>query len=928
MKQVELFLVITATVSLYCGSLPAAPIDYVRDIKPILQKHCYACHGADDQEGELRLDIKSHAFLGGEGYGPSIIPGKAKQSPLIQFINGSDEEMQMPPEGEEPLSEPESATLTKWVDAGANWPEGVDAVEKKEKPKHWSFQPIKQTAIPTVQNPQWTRNEIDYFILAALEKNKLQPSPEADRVTWLRRIYFNLTGLPPTPEQIEAFVNDQQADACERVVDELLSSPRYGERWAQHWLDVIRWAETVGFETNLARPNAWHYRDWVIAALNSDMPYDQFIKAQIAGDTLGDDAALGFLVAGPANLPGQIGRDIEAMRQARQDELDEVIRTVGQAFYGLTIGCARCHGHKFDPITQSDYYSLQAVFAGLSYGNRRLRGPQNDQWTARIPAVRKKLEKLRAELESLRQQHHLKPPLASVQTEYFPPALVKAVRMKIRGTNSRGSASLYEFELWTSSQNGKPSTNVSLASAGSRPDASSFLLANQTRHFDNLVDGSVDRRQAFPWVAEKGGPAWIRIDLAEPKTVDRVVWHAGSTIPADYVIEVLPANSNKWKKVADTNQRLPRIDDTRPPSQVNLSGLTQKQVEKIFEKVTAIRNTEKELAKLSAGPQVYAASFTDSPEPTWLLGRGDPMKRLRQVAPAVPKAFGQVVLSVDAPEKERRLALANHLSDRNHPLTARVIVNRIWQHHFGTGIVETPSDFGEMGGVPSHPELLDWLARDFLEHGWSIKRVHRQIALSAAYRQSSRPRADGLAVDAESRLLWRFPPRRLEAEAIRDSILLVSGKLNLKMGGPGFDFFNQRGGLSDYIPKETFDETGWRRMIYAHKIRMQSVDIFGAFDCPDAGQMKPKRSRSITPIQSLSLLNSPFINRQAHFFAERVQKEVGKEPAAFVVRAYQLAFSRSPSERELKIMTDLAANHGFDQVCRVLFNTREFVYIQ
>lgn len=918
----------TITILLYASSLIAAPIDFVRDVRPILQKHCYSCHGAEEQEGELRLDIKSQAFQGGDGYGPSIIAGKSKQSPLIQFVNGSDEDMQMPPEGDEPLSAAEITTLTRWVDAGAIWPEGVDLAKIKQKPKHWSFLPIAQTPLPSTQNQDWSKNPIDQFILATLEEKKLQPSPEASRVTWLRRVYFNLTGLPPSPQQVKTFAQDQHEDAYERVVDELLSSPRYGERWAQHWLDVIRWAETVGFETNMARPNAWHYRDWVISALNSDMPYDQFVKAQIAGDTFGEDAAMGFLVAGPANLPGQIGRDIEAMRQSRQDEMDEVIRTVGQAFFGLTVGCARCHSHKFDPITQRDYYGMQAIFSSLTYGDRRLRGSQNDQWAAQIPAIRQQLATLRTELESLRQQHHLQPALATVQTESLPPILVQAVRMNIRATSNRRSASLYEFELWTTSQDGKASTNVALASVGSRANASSFLLANQTRHFDNLVDGSVDRRQAFPWVAEKSGPAWIRVDLSEPKTVERVVWHSGSTVPADYEIEVLPVGSDSWKKVADTNSRLPRIDDTRAAKQVQLTGLTEKQVQKILEKVTAIRNTEREQARLAAGPQVYAASFSKQVEPTWLLGRGDPMKRLRQVVPSVPTVFGDVKLALDAPEKDRRLALAKHLSRKDHPLTARVIVNRIWQHHFGTGIVETPSDFGEMGGVPSHPELINWLAKDLVDNDWSLKKLHRQIALCATYRQSSQPRADALLIDAESRLLWRFPPRRLEAEAIRDSILSVSGKLNLKMGGAGFDFFNQRGGLSDYTAKETFDKNGWRRMIYAHKIRMQSVDIFGAFDCPDAGQMKPRRSRSITPIQSLSLLNSPFVNRQAQFFANRIRSDVGKEPAALVNRAFDLAFSRSPSDTELQKMTDLATNHGFEQVCRVLFNTREFIYIQ
>lgn len=907
--------------------LVAAPLEYQRDVKPIFQKHCFSCHGEKKQEASLRLDLKSSILKGGGSYGPSIIPGNAKESPLIQFVKGDDEDTRMPPEGKL-LTAAEVSTLTKWVDAGAKWSDDGDIAKQKDALDHWSFQPMVQADFPKTKNPEWARNAIDHFVLAQLEKKELYPAPDTDRVTWIRRVYFTLTGLPPTPEQVSAFVQDKNSHAYEHVVDELLESPRYGERWAQHWLDVIRWAETVGFETNLPRPNAWHYRDWVIAALNADKPYNQFLVEQLAGDTRGEDAALGFLVAGPANLPGQIGRDLEAMRQARQDELDEVIRTVGQSLFGLTIGCARCHSHKYDPITQGDYYSMQAVFAGLSYGDRRLRGTQNDAWTAQLPAVQEQLTTLRSELEALGKQYQLRPPINNIQTETFPPLRVVAVRMRIDATNNRRSASLYEFEVWSESNDDKPSRNVALASAGAKPSASSFLLANQSRHFENLIDGSVDRRQAFPWVSAKGGPAFIRVDLPKASTIDRIVWHYGSSVPVDYEIEVLPEGTDSWKRVAHTQDRLPRVDDTRDAKDVKIAALSSKQIGEIFGKIVAIRNMKSQQTLLREGPQVYAARFKEQPEKTWLLGRGDPMKRMRPVAPAAPIFLGGKKLAVNAPEVERRLELARHLTRDDHPLTARVIVNRVWQHHFGSGIVDTPSDFGEMGAAPSHPLLLDWLAIDFIKHGWSLKRLHRQIVLSRTFRQSSKPRRDALMVDAESRLLWRYPPRRLEAEAIRDSILSVSGKLNLKMGGAGFDFFNQRGGLSDYKAKETFDESGWRRMIYAHKIRMQSVDIFGAFDCPDAGQMKPKRTRSITPIQSLSMLNSPFVNRQASFFAERVRKEVGQEPSVQVHRAFELIFSRSPRKNETQRMTELAANHGLDQVCRVLFNTKEFMYIQ
>ena len=311
-----------------------------------------------------------------------------------------------------------------------------------------------------------------------------------------------------------------------------------------------------------------------------------------------------------------------------------------------------------------------------------------------------------------------------------------------------------------------------------------------------------------------------------------------------------------------------------------------------------------------------------------LLHRGDPMQRRDVVAPAIPKVLGDLGLSVDEPEQQRRLELARHLTSPDHPLTARVIVNRVWHHHFGAGLVDTPSDFGHMGSRPTHPQLLDWLAADFIENGWSLKRLHRTILLSTTFRQSSRPQEDAMRVDADSRLLWRYPPRRLEAEAIRDSILAASGKLSFEMGGPGFDLFKQRGGLSDYTAIETFDSSGWRRMIYAHKIRMQSVDIFGAFDCPDAGQMKPKRTQSITPTQSFGLFNSPLIIRQAGFFADRIRSEVGEETVDQVDRAFVIALSRRPSDSERSRMIELVEAEGLPQLCRVLMNTSEFIYIQ
>ena len=780
---------------------------------------------------------------------------------------------------------------------------------------HWSFRSVKRAETPADIHP------IDFFVQKKLDKKGLQLSPIADRDVLLRRVTLDLIGLPPTVKEQENFRADKEptAKAFATVVDLLLASPRHGERWAQHWLDVIRWAETVGFETNIERPVAWHYRDWVIDAFNHDLPYNQFIRDQLTGDMTGADAALGFLVSGPALQPGQIGRDEEAMRSARQDELDEVIRTVSQGMLGLTIGCARCHDHKFDPILQKDYYGMQAIFAGLRYGNRRLRGTENDDWATKVPAARAKVHQLHTELEVIRKKHKLRVPLLNVQTETFNPILVNSIRMKIAATINGSAASIYEFEATTPQKE-----NAALASAGAVPSASSFALANQTRHFENLTDGSVDRRQSFPWVSASAGPAWFRIDFPKPVTLQSVTWHNGSSIPADYIIEVLQPD-DVWQTVAHTKDRQPRIDDTRAPDQIKLTGLDAAQVKTLTAHIGQVREAQADLNRFSAGPQTFAASFR-KPHTTWLLRRGDPMQRLEVLPPSIPGVLGKLQPK-DATEPARRLALVRHLTRPDHPLTARVLVNRIWQKHFGAGLVDTPSDFGKMGNAPTHPQLLDWLASEFVRQGWSIKKLHRLILTSRTYMQANRPNAQATRIDADARLLWRYPPRRMEAEAIRDSMLFVAGKLNLKTGGRGFDFFNQRGGLSDYHPKETFEADGWRRMIYAHKVRMQAVDIFGAFDCPDAGQMKPRRTRSITPVQSLSLLNSPFVNRQAGFFALRVRREVGEDPSLQVKHSFRLATSRDPNPRELAALTALAQQQGLEQVCRVLFNTSLFLMI-
>jgi cytochrome c553 len=691
------------------------PVDFATSIRPLLEARCFGCHGPEHIESQLRLDVRDSVLRGGESGEPALVPYSAEESHLIALVTSRDPEQRMPPEGE-PLSEKDVALLRDWIDQGAPWPAELAGtwVEPAVTTTHWSFQPVTVVDPPAVDNPfVTTGNDVDAWIFAGLSSQGLSPSPEADRRTLIRRLFLDVHGLPPTPEEVARFLADEAPTAWAELVERVLASPRYGERWAVHWLDVIRYGDTHGFEVNTPRDNAWPYRDYVIRSLNDDKPYDQFLREQLAGDQLGMDAATGFLTAAPALLTGQVGKDLPSMRLARQDELHEMIVSVGAGVMGLTVGCARCHHHKFDPISQRDYYELQAIFSGVRYGDRPLRRPE-------------------------------------------------------------------------------------------------------------------------------------QVRLQE-----------GSVTPA----------------------------------------------------------------------AIYGGTFTAA-APVSRLYRGDPMQPRERVAPDIPAVFGTLGLDSTTPEPERRIKLAEWLTRPEHPLTSRVIANRIWQHHFGTGLVSTPSDFGAMGRPPSHPELIDHLAHRLVSGGWSLKGVHREILLSNTYRQSSAPQADGLARDAAATYLWRYPPWRLEMEPIRDAMLAVSGKLDLTMGGPGFLVFKPNSNyVRVYDAREEWGPAEWRRMVYAHRVRMAQDGVFGAFDCPDSGQPQPKRSRSTTAIQALNLLNSTFVTQQAEACAERLTREVPAGLPEQITRLFELAYTRLPTMDEQAAAIAVAMDHGLATVCLAVFNSNEFLFV-
>lgn len=934
--------------------LPSAasrPVNFKEDVQPILADHCYSCHGPEKQKADLRWDDKASAFGKGD-HGPHLIPGKSAESRVIHLVAGLEPDSVMPPKGE-PLSAEQIGLLRAWIDQGAKWPESAASPEAQKR-SHWSFQPVVRPQVPAVNNDKWPRNPIDHFIAAKLAENKLQPSREADRRTLIRRLYFDLIGLPPTPEEVRVFERDQSPDAYERLVDQLLASPRYGERWARHWLDVVRFAETDGFEMNQPRPNAWRYRDYVIRAFNEDKPYDQFVHEQIAGDVLGEDVATGFLVAGPDDLVKSPDPVLTANQRA--DELHDIISTTSSAFLGLTVGCARCHNHKFDPIPQTDYYALKAVFEGVKHGERKLKTPESEAREKELAQARQRLtavDAALAELEPLAQvgevnTNWLRAPVNARQnTERFAPVLAKRLRFSVNQTTD-AEPCIDELEVYTAAA---PGTNIALASLGTKASASSVFPNSDIHRLEHVNDGKHGNSRS--WISNERGKGWVELEFAEPVTISRVVWGRdreqkyADRLATDYRIEVT-SGSDDWKLVAWSADRLRYKASEKAAPVVNLASLKPEQAIAAEKLLAERKQLEPRIAELSKSTMVYAGAFTDSPPVTKRFHRGDPMQEREEVSPGalgiIPVKFAanapasRLVRSLAPPSGDltenqtRRLALAAWITDPTNPLTARVLVNRLWQYHFGEGLVSTPSDFGVNGARPSHPELLDWLASEFIKPTkatpWSIKHLHRLIVTSATYRQASAARAECVAVDAGSRLLWRFPPRRIEAEPLRDMILSVSGKLDLTMGGPGFSFFEPNDNyVRVYTPKQEFGPETFRRMVYGTVVRQRPDGVFGAFDCPDGGQIAPKRTRSTTPLQALNLLNSGFMMQQADFLAERLKQEAGKETKAQVRRAFALAFQREPDRVELSASVKLISEQGLPVFCRALLNANEFVYM-
>ena len=779
---------------------------------------------------------------------------------------------------------------------------------------HWAFQPVKRPEAPGQGLP------IDAFIQAKLQANGLTHSAPAARRTLIRRLHLVMHGLPPTPEAVAAFVTDPDPEAFSKLVEKVLASERYGERWASHWLDLVRFGETTGFETNRERPNAWHYRDWVIDALNSDKPYHQFVREQLAGDALDAGIGTGFLVAGPNDIVK--GQDPKLGKMQRMNELDDMINTTGTTFLGLTTGCARCHDHKFDPISQRDYYAMQAVFAGVSHGDRNL--PPSAETKREITSTKDKISRLKLGLSEFlpKQEKATREPVnIRHNMERFEPVEARFVRFTIEQSSS-AEPCIDELEIFSGDE------NVALASTGALASSSGDYI-HPLHKLAHINDGRYGN--AGSWIAA-GTSGWVQIEFPELKRIDRIEWardregQFSDRLAVRYRIEAAQKPGG-WVEVASSKDRRPFKGVKPAPPEYDFDKRPPAEAKRGRAMLAGLKQTEQRLAKLQAQDKVYAGNFSQ-PGATHLLYRGDPDALREEVDPGAITTFASLGLKRSAPEQNRRLAMADWIVSRDNPLTARVMVNRLWQFHFGTGIVDTPSDFGLNGAKPSHPELLDWLAVEFMESGWSIKHIHRLILNSKTWRQSSRPVAKAMQVDAAGRLLWRHPTRRMAAEAIRDNMLAVSGVLDLKSGGPGFDGFEvQMENVRHFFPKKLYGPIDWRRMIYMTKVRQERESVFGVFDCPDASQAVAKRSRSTTPLQALNLFNSRFVMQQADLLAERLAEEGGSDLTSQVARAYELCFGRSPSVSELRVAIEFIQAEGLPQFARAMLNANEFVFV-
>lgn len=974
-----------------CGEVAAVEDDedfFRESVEPILRQRCYECHShsATEISSGLTLDWKSGWEVGGER-GPAVITGDPEGSLLIRAIRHSDPNLKMP---EEKIPDQEIAILVEWVKHGA-----VDPRVLKPRPRDsadatdwWSLRPLIRPEVPEGQHP------IDAFLLSKLKQQSMTPSAEADRTTLIRRLSIDLHGLHPNVEEVEAFVSDQRPDAYERLVDRMLESPRYGERWARHWLDTIHFADTHGFEHDALRPNAWRFRDYVIESLNHDKPWDRFIREQLAADVFYPHdtrltVALGFLGAGTYDHSAAA----TAINSFENLDRDDLVTQTMAAFVSTTANCARCHSHKFDPVTQEDYYALQAVFAGIGKGDITF-----DEDPA-VAAERRRWQLLMSAASGMNQTVLLQPENEALVAKW------ESQRGPMANWQSLEITAFVSSELATLTRN----ADGSILSTGTRPDKDTTSVTCSTSlktitafRLDVLTDPSLPMNG--PGRMDNGNLHLTEFEVqeflpgaAEPRSLkfaratadfDQTDWtssHAIDGNPAtawgihpkvgqshfavfelNAPLEVSPGTTFVilLKQLHGRGHLIGRFALSVTDSAAELTAAIPGDVEEVLRVERDQRNPEQRttlasfvikrmaderLKALPAPIKVYAAGpraenergviTLAEPRIIHVLRRGDLDKPGPAIGPGALTAlsFGVPARfeSSDRPMNEalRRAALADWLAHRDNPLTWRSIANRVWQFHFSKGICDTPSDFGRMGGLPSHPELLDWLAVWFRDDAkGSLKQLHRLIVTSRAWRQSSADRPENAAIDSDNRLLWKMNRSRLDADCLRDAVMVASGQLDLTVGGPGVAHFLSSPGpqLTPVLDYESFD---WntaganRRSIYRVVWRGIQDPFMEAFDFPDMGQLSATRGFSASPLQSLVLWNNHFILHHAEKMASRAVAISANLPEQ-ITAVVQICWLRNPTAEEHQQLEKLAIEFGLPAVCRLLLNSNEFLFVE
>jgi len=868
--------------------LLAVPLAAVEDaeffeakVRPILAANCYSCHTATAMSG-LRVDSRE-ALLKGGTRGPAIVPSEPMKSLLIQAVHRTNEKLKMPPTG--PLAAADIATLIDWVKRGAPWPEAAKQLAASHR-DFWAFRPAARIDPPAVENKAWVRTPVDNFVLSKLEQKGLAPVRAAGRRTWLRRVTIDITGLPPAPEEFDTFVNDKSSDAFAKAVERLLQSPHYGERWARHWLDLARYSDgrlAAGVDTPM--PNAWRYRDWVVDALNKDLPYDRFVKAQIAADLLPDSQR-------DALLPG-LG--FQAIATNANDQVDVTTKV----FLGLTVGCAQCHDHKYDPIPTRDYYSLLGVFRSSQSHDFPL---VPDAEVKRYTEIKRRIDEVKETIDDylISQQKQLVDTLARQTAQY----MIATWKVAKSETPDKSGLDAETLDRWVAylrnSDKEHPYLKPWFAVAGR--NASEAEVRKAAEDYQKFALALIEEAKEVDdknYVAFGG-----RKGMKDEKT------RQYTNIVALPVLKFY-----QWRELANGPYN---IDGFRAPSGVYYYG--PKEIDRW---ITGFHRTHLETLRAEVAaleqklPPIYPSLHTlrEGPKPAdaRIAIRGE----ARNLGDVAPRGFLSALCDGE-PKKftqgSGRLELAEAIASPSNPLTARVMVNRIWQHHFGQGLVRTPSNFGAMGERPTHPELLDYLATKFIGSGWSMKAIHKEILLSNTYALSTDHDEKNLEADPDNRLLWRAHLRpRLDMEALRDSVLAVSGKLDRTAGGPA----------------SSLSDSNFRRSLYLTVSRTRLDATMALFDFPDPNATTEERPTTTGPLQGLFFLNSKFVSQQAGAFEQRIAQEAGDDPASRIGRAYRLLYGRPPDSNELRLGLEYVAVGGksWQQYLQALLASAEFMSV-